>query len=423
MPQALARCVVFLSLFAVLSKGADLAAPTEYEGRPISEVRYEPRSQPVATPDLARLVTFKSGTPLHAEEVRDAIKRLYATGEYSNIEVEAVPDGNSVALVIRTTEQWFVGPVEVHGKVKMPPSEGQLQNAARLELGTPFDDPDLDTATEGIRNLLQRNGLYLAKIEPKIERDAEHQQVSMTFRVDSGKRARFTTPVIIGDTRVDPEKVMKWAKYHGWFRWKQATQDNTQRGLRNIRGKYNKQDRLTADVTLDHEDYLPDENRVRATIAANGGPKIKIATDGAKVSKGNLEKYVPVFDEETVNRDLLVRGVRNLRDYFQNKGYFDVEVDYSSTDVSKDERNITYVITPGERHKVVSVEVHGEHYFNEDQIRERMFTHTAGFLVLRHGRYSEGFSRRDEAAIKALYQDNGFRDVKVSLNAIDDYKG
>jgi outer membrane protein insertion porin family len=423
MPKALLRCLASVCFFALLTNGADLAPPSEYEGRPISDIRYDPHSQPVAREDLARLLPFQSGKPLHGVEVREFIKRLYATGLYSNIEIEAVPDGNSVALVIRTTEQWFVGPVEVHGKVKMPPSEGQIQNAARLELGMPFEDTDIETATEGMRNLLQRNGLYLAKIEPRIDRDLEHQQVSMTFSVDSGKRARFTTPVIIGNTRVDPEKVVKWARYHGWFRWKLATQDNTQRGLRNIRGKYNKQDRLTASVSLDHEDYLPAENRVRATISADAGPVIKIATEGAKVSKGNLEKYVPVFDEETVNRDLLVRGVRNLRDYFQNKGYFDVQVDYTSTDVSNDERHITYTITPGERHKVVNVAVNGYHYFTEAQIRERIFIHAAGFLVLRRGRYSDGFARRDEDAITALYRDNGFRDAKVTINATDDYQG
>src|SRR5689334_5176572 len=184
MPKALLRCLLCLSTVTVLTKGADLAPASEYEGRPISEVRYEPRSQPVAAADLARAVTFKSGAPLHVEEVRDAIKRLYATGEYSNIEIEAVPDGNSVALVIRTTEQWFVGPVEVHGKVKMPPSEGQLQNATRLELGTPFDDGDVQTATEGMRNLLQRNGLYVAKVDPTLDRDSEHQLVALTFHVD-----------------------------------------------------------------------------------------------------------------------------------------------------------------------------------------------------------------------------------------------
>ena len=37
----------------------------------------------------------------------------------------------------------------------------------------------------------------------------------------------------------------------------------------------------------------------------------------AKVSNRTLKKYVPVFEERRVDRDLLVEGARNLRDYFQ----------------------------------------------------------------------------------------------------------
>ena len=54
----------------------------------LSQLRYEPPSQPVSRADLARLVPFEPGMPLHLDDVRFAIKRLYATGEYSNIEVE-----------------------------------------------------------------------------------------------------------------------------------------------------------------------------------------------------------------------------------------------------------------------------------------------------------------------------------------------
>jgi outer membrane protein insertion porin family len=421
MPKALLRCL--LSICAV-SHAADLAPPDAYEGRPIAAIRYEPPTQPVLREDLGRLVPFQTGAPLRLADVRDAIKRLYSTGAYSNIEVEAVSEGKSVALVIRTVEQFFVGPVEVRGgKVKMPPSEGQLQNAARLELGAPYDDADLQTATESMRNLLQRNGLYLARIQPNISRDPEHQQVGLTFRVDSGKRARFTMPIIVGDTKISAETLAKATHYKGLFRWRPATQENTQRGLNRIRDKYNDADRLTASVNLDNMDYLPEINRVRPTITANGGPQINIKTEGAKVSRGNLKKYVPIFFEETVNRDLLVRGVRNLRDYFQTKGYFDVEVDFTTKEVSADERDITYTITPGERHKLVEVIVAGNKYFNEGEIRERMFLQEAGRIRLRHGRYSDGFARRDEEAVEALYRDNGFRDVEVTITSVDDYQG
>ena len=131
--------------------------------------------------------------------------------------MEAVPEGNGVVLVIRTDEQFFVGPVEVRGKVKMPPNEGQLQNASRLELGTPFEEADLQTATESMRDLLQRNGLYLARIEQNLTRDPEHQQVALTFRVDSGKRAKFTVPVIVGDTRAPGGETRERDAFQGAF--------------------------------------------------------------------------------------------------------------------------------------------------------------------------------------------------------------
>lgn len=421
--RALLHWVIFACLCAFGLRGADLAPASEFEGKPIAEIRFDPLQQPIVRAERARLLPFQPGTPLHVADVQAAIKKLYATGEYANIEVEAQPAPNGVTLIIHTTEQWFVGPVEVRGKVKNPPNAGQLSNATRLQLGTPFDDGDVQSATEGMRDLLERNGLYLAKIQPQISRDAEHQEVSLTFGVDAGKRARLTLPKIEGDTKLGADKVAHDAKYKGWFRWKLATEDNTQRGLFNIRKQYEKQDRLTASVTLDNREYLADQNRVRPTITADGGPKIKFNTEGAKLSKGKLEKYVPVFDEETVNRDLLVMGARNLRDYFQNQGYFDVQVDFSSKDVTNDLRDITYSVGLGERHKVVKVDIVGNKYFTTDDITERIYIHKAGFIQLRHGRYSDSFAKRDKDAIEALYHDSGFQDCKVTVETKDDYQG
>jgi outer membrane protein insertion porin family len=424
MATALLRFLVCGCVLSLVSSGADLAPPNQFEGKTVAAIRWDPPSQPVLREDLARLMPIQAGSALHVDDVRTAIKKLYGTGLYSNIEVEAAPEGDGVSLLFRTTEQWFVGPVEVRGgKVHLPPNEGQLQNASRLELGTPYDDEDLQTATENMKGLLERNGLYQSKIAPKISRDGEHQQVSLTFRVDSGKRARFNLPIVVGDTKVPADQVAHWARYHGLFRWKLATAENTQYGVHRIRGHYEKDGRLTASVQLQKQVYDQQANRVDLTIEANAGPKIKIDTEGAKVKKSKLEVYVPVFDEQTVNRDLLVSGVRNLRDYFQNRGYFDVQVDFRQKELGADEREITYLITPGERHKVVSVEVKGSRYFTPDQIRERLFIHKAGTLILRHGRYSDGFAKRDKDAIEALYRDNGFHDVDVTVDAKDDYKG
>ena len=422
--DVVARGLLGLCIFPLVwLQAADLEPAADYEGKPVVEIRYEPPLQPILQSDLQRLMPLRDGTRLTAEAVRQTIKQLYSSGDYSDVEVDTEPAPNGVVVVIRTEEQWFVGPVEVRGKLHTPPNAGQLAGATRLQLGTAYEDSDVEGAIGKIRDLLQRNGLYLSKIEPKVGRDPEHQDVSLTFTVDSGKRARFTLPVVMGDTRLPPQQLAKAAKYKGWFFWKPATEENLQGGLDNIRKKYDKNERLTADVSLDHSDYLKEQNRVRPTIQADGGPKVKITSEGGKISKKNLQKYVPVFDEGTVNRDLLVEGVGNLRDYFQDAGYFDVQVDFQTAQPSPDQENITYQVHLGQRHKVVRIDIQGNHYFLTRDIHDRMFLQPAGLFFLRHGRYSEGFAKRDHDAIQALYQDNGFQDVKVTITTIDDYQG
>jgi len=422
---ALLGCLLGMGLlqWPFVSLADDLAPAAAYEGKPITQIRYDPPTQPVMRADLARLVPFQPGAPLHLADVRDAIHRLYGTGQYAVIDVEFAPAPGGVILTIRTSEQWFVGPVEVRGKMNSPPNEGQLVNAARLDLGTPFNEEDLDAAQKGIGDLLQRNGLYLATVEPKVERDPEHQQVSFTFQVNSGKRARLTLPAIQGETRIPPSDLAKAASYKGWFRWKPATDDETQSGVQNIRKKFDKKDRLTGSAILDHVDYDAPTNRAHATIKVDSGPIVKITASGAKISKSDLQWYVPVFDEQTVNRDLLVTGVRNLRDYFQTRGYFDVQVDFQTKQPSSDEEDIVYTVALGERHKLVKVDIQGNHYFKTSEIRERMFLQPAGFIRLRRGRYTEGFARRDQQSIQALYRENGFRDVKTNTTVTDDYQG
>jgi outer membrane protein assembly complex protein YaeT len=135
-----------------------------------------------------------------------------------------------------------------------------------------------------------------------------------------------------------------------------------------------------------------------------------------------LKRYVPVFEEHTVDNDLLVEGKRNLIDYFQGQGYYDVDVDFRVLPVQNDLETVEYVISRGERYKLVKVSIAGNRYFPEDRIRERMYMQPASF-TLRRGRYSEAFQRKDQGAIADLFRSNGFRDAKVTSVLNKDYGG
>src|SRR5438445_294215 len=128
----------------------------------------------------------------------------------------------------------------------------------------------------------------------------------------------------------------------------------------------------------------------------------------------------------TVNEDLLQEGRRNLRDYLERQGYFDAEVDFTtSEDPAEGQQGstevITYRVELGSHHRLIGVAFSGNHYFRDDLLRGRIRIQPAAFAS--PGRFSSGQLSRDVASLIELYQSNGFRQVQVSSDLMDNYQG
>src|SRR5258708_17532608 len=72
---------------------------------------------------------------------------------------------------------------------------------------------------------------------------------------------------------------------------------------------------------------------------------------------------------------------------------------------------------------MVKIAITGNKYFNTQTIRERMYITPATLIRFRHGRFSEDYLKRDTQAITDLYKANGFQDVQVAAETIDDFGG
>ena len=110
---------------------------------------------------------------------------------------------------------------------------------------------------------------------------------------------------------------------------------------------------------------------------------------------------------------LLNEGDRRLRDYFQRLGYFDVKVEHDQQNHNGSTVNITYTVALGERRRVEKVSVAGNQYFNAATLQELLSVHAANHLD-RHGTYSQALVTADVNALQAVYQNNGFSQVKVT---------
>jgi outer membrane protein assembly complex protein YaeT len=412
-------------LLAVAQPRSLLAQYRKYEGQPVVNIRFEPAEQPLEGAELFEMLPLKRGQPLRMSVVRASIERLFATGRYRDIQVDAEPYNGGVIVKFITSNSWFIGNVSVSGSVADPPNRGQLANASRLDLGQPFIENELDTAVRGQHRLLEGNGLFLSAIHPVFDYDPVHQQVSIRFEIDSGRRARFGTPVLLGDFKLDPARVLTATKFRRWIihTWKPVSQLRVRQGLDGVRALLQKENRLEAKVALESLNYDAAANQAIPTLRIEAGPRIQVSTIGASVSKSRLRRLIPIFEEHAVDRDLLVEGARNLRDHFQSQGYFDAQVEFKQQKVVNDQANVDFLVNTGKRHKLVAISITGNRYFAADVIRERMYLQAASFLQFPRGRYSESLVRRDRDSIVNLYESNGFRDVKVDSHVTDNYLG
>ena len=108
--------------------------------------------------------------------------------------------GGKDGVIVRflTKNSWFIGAVTATGKIDSPPRSGQLENASGLDLGQPFNEAKVQQAAAAQKRLMESNGLFLSKITPSFTYDQSYQQINIRFDVNSGPRARFTTPVLLG---------------------------------------------------------------------------------------------------------------------------------------------------------------------------------------------------------------------------------
>ncbi|HWE52189.1 MAG TPA: BamA/TamA family outer membrane protein [Bryobacteraceae bacterium] len=416
----LARILIgsFVMLLASLAPGQE----SQFEGKRIESIEYSP-GQILDAADLVSAQPLRQGEPLRAAEVAAAIDGLFATGNFEDIAVEARALNGGVAVRFITKPAWFVGGVNVQGAIATPPNRGELTSGAQFALGTPFHEQDVSRAVDSIRHLMESNGFLQPEIIPEIERDNSGQQVFITIRVKEGKRAKYTTPVIEGDTKLADSTIVRAT---GWripliHWWRHVTDTRTRSGVEAIQRKYQSQDRLLSHVDLTKMQPQPD-GRVQPHLKVEAGPVVKVKALEAKVSRRVLKRYVPIFEEHAVENDLLVQGRRNLQDYFQSQGYYDSDVTFRVIPPKDDVETIEYIVSKGQRFKLERVDLEGNHYFSAEIIRERMLIQPAG-LGLWHGRYSEAFRRRDEENISDLYKSNGFRDVQVAITEHGNYHG
>lgn len=398
----------------------ELSGAAKYQGEIVREIQFKGIAG-TNSGMLRDLLSTKPGEPLDRNELRESIRVLYETGRFSSLHVEASPanDGGIILLFV-TTENYFNGDVSVVGlNPKTNPKPHQLVNASKLDLGELFSEDNVKVSEERMKKVLADNGYYQASVTYELVPHEDTRQMDIIFHVTPGELARVGKVTIEGDTGLVAGQVEKITKLKAGKRVKTA---NLNRALDRLRKHYQKNQHLEAQVSLTDREYNPDSNTLDYVFEVEQGSKIVILAEGAKIRKGELKKLIPVYQENAVDEDLLNEGRRNLRNYLQTRGYFEATVDVERQPVpDEDLVNIVYQIDTGQKHELAAILISGNHYFDEETIRERLNVQSKTWVIT-NGRFSQKMMNDDVNAIKAMYQANGFQEVKVDATLEDNYQ-
>jgi outer membrane protein insertion porin family len=365
---------------------------------------------------MLQMIPQKSGELLDRDAVRESIRILFATGRFADVQAEVIPSGNAVVLTFATSPNFFLGAVEVEGAPGHPNSN-QVVNASKFQLGEMYTLDKLDRALQNLRQTMQENGYYRARVTAESTSNLDTQQVNILFHISAGEPAHIGKVNITGHSNFSQAQIQDIARMHPGERITAARITNS---LQRLRKKFQKQQRILAQVSIAQQKYDPESNSVDYTYLIDPGPVVIIYTQGFHVSHSVMKREIPVYQENAVDDDLLNEGKRNLLNYLQTRGHYDSTIEIQKEN-GQDLLRIVYQINPGPTHKLELIEITGNRYFPKQMLRQRLEIQPAGKLFSQ-GRYSEVLLKSDVASLKALYVSNGFRDVKIETKVDDDFR-
>tara|TARA_Y100000591_G_scaffold186571_1_gene161070 strand:+ start:914 stop:3154 length:2241 start_codon:yes stop_codon:yes gene_type:complete len=181
---------LFLTLFSISVVNGDIIKKIEIDGN----IRVNEQT-------IKMFSGIKVGDDLSTNELNNALKKLYETNFFKDVQLEIE---NSI-LKISVVENAIIRSVKIDG-VKNKTLEKALFENITLKKGASFDKFRINSDSERINNILRASGFYLSSIETLIS-ETNDNMVDLIFDINLGKKAFIGEIVFLGDKKFKSRKL------------------------------------------------------------------------------------------------------------------------------------------------------------------------------------------------------------------------
>jgi outer membrane protein insertion porin family len=379
----------FATLFAV---GALLlAAPSFAQEGPaftVGDIRVE-GLQRVTEGTVYNYLPINIGDNLSAQRLREAVRALYDTGFFRDVEMRR--EGNTLIVVVN--ERPTIESFELKGNkdIKTEDLNKSLRNVG-LSQGKTFDRSVLEDVKSFLQDQYGARGKYAAKIDANVE-EVPGNRVKIKIEIVEGKRAKIRQINLVGNHTFKEKEILeafelKTPNLLSFYKQDDRySRESLQGDLEKLRSFYMDRGYANFEVESTQVAIAPEKDDIFITVNVNEGEvhkvkEVKLAGTFV-VPEALLRRYVLVRPGDTFSRKSITATQELLQNRLGEDGFAFAKVDPVPTtigDPANKELSLTFFVDPGNRVYVRHIVFNGVTKINDEVLRREMRQLEGGWL-------------------------------------------
>jgi outer membrane protein insertion porin family len=327
------------------------------------------------------------GDHLTPQRVREAIRALYATGFFRDVQLRR--DGSTLIVVV--LERPSIESFEITGNKDIKTED--LQKSLRgvgLATGKTFDRSVLEDVTQYLTDQYFARGKYGVRITSTVEEEAGNR-VKIKIDIKEGSRAKIRQINIVGATKFPQKAILETLelKTPNWLSWYRQddrySRESLQGDLEKIRNFYMDRGYANFNLASTQVAITPEKEDIFITVNIEEGQVYKVSeiklAGTFVVPKRELEQLLLIHPGDIFNRKRITTSQELMQNRMGRDGYAFAKVEPVPTaDNTNHTVSLTFFIDPGNRVYVRNITFSGTNRINDEVLRRELRQLEGGWL-------------------------------------------
>jgi outer membrane protein insertion porin family len=380
------RSIVHATLAFAASSAALAQTTPAPEPFTVHDIRVE-GLQRISEGTVYNYLPVNVGDRLDRRRVEEALKALYATGFFKDVEVRR--EGGT--LVVAVLERPSIESFELKGNkdIKTEDLQKSLRNVG-LATGKTYDKSVLDEVKQYLTDQYFARGKYAVRVDAKVE-EVPANKVKITIDITEGKRAKIRQINIVGNSAFKDKELLaplelKTPHFTSFYKQDDRySRESLSGDLEKLRSYY--LDRGYANFHIDSTQVAiaPEKDDMFVTINVTEGDVYKVSevklAGNMVVPEEELKKLIVVRPGDVYSRKLITTTTELISQRLGQDGYAFAKIDpVPQTNEETHEISLTLLVEPGNRVYVRRVNFNGTTGVNDEVFRREMRQLEGGYL-------------------------------------------